>query len=268
MLPMHVGFLCLLVLLVLFLLSILIVQIVLDQPFLMGVHVLWESQLEYYICHNDWEEVLKLLDVVPAIVLADGILQVTLDGLPPVSSIGCNSECFETGNYLCSVEEDLDVVCMDVPDIKILKLPAQVMCSMCMWLRMLLEQELAKKFIFLKEYWEDTAEIVSVLARSGFVITNKSKISDDYDSVESMSDLNLSKIDGSSSTDSVQALHKLFLHHCARNSLPNLLDLYLDHQKLVLDSNSLYAYREAAVSFLLAGICYFLSLSLCVCLLV
>lgn len=40
-------------------------QIVLDQPLVMGVHVPWDSQLEYYMCHNDWDEVLKLLDLIP-----------------------------------------------------------------------------------------------------------------------------------------------------------------------------------------------------------
>ncbi|KAL5818547.1 hypothetical protein ACOSQ4_022389 [Xanthoceras sorbifolium] len=217
-------------------------RIVLDQPFLMGVHVSWESQLEYHICHNDWEEVLKLLEVIPAVVLSDGSLQIALDGLPPPSTISRSSECFDPGNYLCSIEE-LDAVCMDVPDIKILRLPAYVMCSM--WLRMLLEQELAKKFIFLKEYWEGTADIVTLLARSGF-ITSRNKISLEYDSAESLSDLNLSNIDGRSPTDNMQALHKLFIHHCAQHNLPNLLDLYLDHNKVVLDSDSLYLLQEAA----------------------
>ncbi|KAK0608267.1 hypothetical protein LWI29_028101 [Acer saccharum] len=217
-------------------------RIVLDQPFLMGVHVLWESQLEYHICHNDWEEVLKLLDVIPAVVLSDGSLQIALDGLPPASTFGCNSEFVYSSNYLCSAEE-LDAVCMDVPDIKILRLPANVMCSM--WLRMLLEQELAKKFIFLKEYWEGTTEIVTLLACSGF-ITSRNKISLEYDSTESLSGLNLSNIDGRSPTDNMQALHKLFIHHCVQHNLPNLLDLYLDHHKLVLDSDSLYSLQEAA----------------------
>lgn len=215
-------------------------QIVLDQPFLMGVHVLWESQLEYHIYHNDWEEVSKLLDVIPASVLSDGSLHIALNGSQPASTIASNSEFPDYGNYICSIEE-LDAVYVDVPDIKMFRLSANVMCSV--WLRRLMEQELARKFIFLKEYWEDTAEIVTLLARSGF-ITSRNIISSDDDSIDTLSD-----IVGRSSVGTIQASHKLLTHHCVQQNLPNLLDLYLDYHKLVLDSNSLQSLQEAAVSF-------------------
>ncbi|GAV81705.1 hypothetical protein CFOL_v3_25159 [Cephalotus follicularis] len=216
-------------------------RVVLDQPFLMGVHILWESQLEYYICHNDWEEVSKLLYLIPTSVLSDGSLQITLDGLQPASTVESN-EFPDYGNYICCVEE-FDSGCMDVPEIKIFRLSFNYMCSM--WLRSLIEQELAKKCIFMKEYWEGTAEIVSLLARSDF-ITSRYKNPSEDESTESSSDLNISNCSGRYSVATVPALHKLIVHHCVQYNLPNLLDLYLDHHKLVLDHYSLRSLLEAA----------------------
>lgn len=218
----------------------------------MGVHVLWESQLEYYLCHNDWEEVSKLLDLIPSSVLLDGSLQITLNGSEHTPAVGCSSKFPEYGNYICSIEE-LDAVCMDVPGVKIFRFPASVMCSM--WLRMLMEQKLAKKFIFLKEYWEGTADIVALLARSGFITGRSNKVLlEDY-SDESLCDLNASD-GGKFHVDTVQALNKLLVHHCARYNLPNLLDLYLDYHKLALDNDSLCSLKAAAVSFLVSCECY------------
>ncbi|KAK9272701.1 hypothetical protein L1049_003078 [Liquidambar formosana] len=114
-----------------------------------------------------------------------------------------------------------------------------------MWLRTLMEQELAKKFIFLKEYWEGTAEIVSLLGRSGF-IANRNKILFPDEAIESSSDLNFSNTNGAFQTNTVQALHKLLVRHCAQYNLPNLLDLYLDHNKFVLDDDSVCSLQEAA----------------------
>ncbi|XWS29439.1 hypothetical protein CRYUN_Cryun24cG0029700 [Craigia yunnanensis] len=216
-------------------------RIVLDQPFVMGVHVSWESQLEYHIYHNDWEEVFKLLDLIPTSVLSNGSLQIALDHFQPASTVEC-SEFPDFGNYIYSVEE-LDAVCMDVPDIKIFRLSSSVMCST--WLRMLMEQELVKKLIFLKEYWEGPAEIVSLLARSGF-ITNRYKISFEDNSIERSLDLHTSSGSENFLADTVQALNKLLICYCAQYNLPNLLDLYLDHHKLVLGDDSLFSLQEAA----------------------
>ncbi|XP_022741667.1 uncharacterized protein LOC111293165 isoform X2 [Durio zibethinus] len=216
-------------------------RIVLDQPFVMGVHVSWESQLEYHIFHNDWEEVFKLLDLIPTSVLTNGSLQIALDGFQPASTVEC-SGFPDFGNYICSVEE-LDDVCMDVPDIKIFRLSSSLMCST--WLRMLMEQELVKKLIFFKEYWEGTAEIVSLLARSGFV-TNRYKISCEDNSIERSSDLHFSGRSENFHVDTVQALDKLLIRYCGQYNLPNLLDLYLDHHKLVLNDDSLFSSQEAA----------------------
>lgn len=217
----------------------------LDQQSLVGVQVLWESQIEYYICRNDWPEVSKLLDVIPASLLSYGSLQISLDSLQS-SIVGGNQELPDYGNYICSVEE-LDRVYVDVPDIKIFRHTANNLCSM--WLRTLMEQELAKKLIFLKDYWEGTTEIISLLARSDF-ITNRTEIPMPDECSESSSDLNISNIDGALHAGTVQALHKLVIHHCSQYNLPNLMDIYLDHHKLGLDKESLSSLEEACVSFL------------------
>lgn len=209
----------------------------------MGVHVLWESQLEYHVCHNDWEEVSRLLDLIPAHVLVVGSLQINLDGLQPASTFECNRGS-DYSDYLCYVEE-LDAVCMDVPEIKVFRFSCDGMCSI--WLKMLMEEKLARKLIFSKEYWEGTADILPLLARSGF-ITSKYEITSEDDNIEDKSVLKFP--DGGT----IQALHKLLIHHCSQYNLPNLLDLYLDQHELVTDSNSVRSLLEAAVSFLISSV--------------
>lgn len=211
----------------------------------MAVHVLWESQLEYHICRNNWEEVSKLLDLIPDSLLVYGSLQVSLDCLHPTSTVECDGKSSDYGNYLCSLEE-LDAVSMDVQGVKILRFPAIIMGSV--WLKMLMEEKLARKLIFLKEYWEGTVEIVPLLARSGFV-TTKYKIPSKIDPMESLSDLK--SFDGGETLypDMLQSLHKLLLHHCVHCNLPCLLDLYLDHHELVVHKDSLFSLLDAAVSF-------------------
>ncbi|XP_057972244.1 uncharacterized protein LOC131160497 isoform X2 [Malania oleifera] len=217
-------------------------RMVLDQRFLMGVHVLWESQLEYHICRNDWEEVSKLLDVIPMSLLSDGCLQISLDSLQSSSNSGCNRGSPDYSSCMFPLEE-LDAVSMDVRGIKIFRLSSTNMCSM--WLRLLMEQELAKKFIFMKEFWDGTAEILTVLAHSGF-ITSGYKISYEDEYIETSSDLSSSSIRGATHPDTAHALHRLVLHHCVLYNLPILMDLYLDHHNLVEDNNSLSSLQEAA----------------------
>ena len=214
----------------------------LDQPFLMGVHVLWESQLEYYASHNDWDEISKLVDIIPSSVLANGSLQISLDSSQQTPAVGYRSEFSDYGNYI-SIEE-LDAVCLDIPGIKIFRFPVSAICST--WLTRLIEQELAKKHIFLKEYWGGTAEIVGLLARAGFISRSKNILVDD-DNDDGLTDPHLSV--GRPSIGTMQGLHKLVIHHCVQYNLPNLLDLYIDLHRMALDTNSLSSLAEAAVSF-------------------
>lgn len=224
--------------------TIFIVQVVLDQPFLMGVNVLWESQLEYHMGHNDWEEVSKLLDVIPSYVVSSGSLSVRLDSPRVASAIDCGLDNLILDNYMCSVE-DLDAVCFNVPNVRISRFSTNNMCSM--WLRYLMEHQLAKKFVFLKEYWESTSEIVTLLARSGYMLKeNCTSILDE--SPESTSGLTVSVTDVTISLDAVLALHKLMIHFCVQFNLPNLLDLYLDYHKLAIDQDSLALVHDAVVS--------------------
>lgn len=209
----------------------------------MGVHVLWESQLEYHVCHSDWEQVSRLLDLIPPQFLAVGSLQVSLDGLQPVSNVGC-SRGSDYGAYLCSIEE-LDAVCMDVPEIKVFRFSCNNMSSI--WLRMLMQEKLARSFIFLKEYWEGTADILLLLARSGF-ITSKYEVPSKDDKIESLSVPQFPDERGKFHVGTLQALHKLLIHHCAQYNLPYLLDLYLDQHELLQDNNSYASLQEAAVS--------------------
>ncbi|KAG7539862.1 Spatacsin C-terminal domain [Arabidopsis thaliana x Arabidopsis arenosa] len=214
-------------------------HIVLDQPLVMGVHVPWDSQLEYYMCHNDWDEVLKLLDLIPEDVLYDGSLQIALDG--PKQSSGVNYSVSSRSEYICSIEE-VDAVLMDVPYIKIFRLPADIRCSL--WLTTLMEQELARKLIFLKEYWENALDVVYLLARAGVILSNCEVIFKEETCRPSL-DLCLSIKKGGANVDTLSAVHKLFIHYCTQYNLPNLLDLYLDHHELVLDNDSLSALQEA-----------------------
>ncbi|XP_023518582.1 uncharacterized protein LOC111782046 isoform X2 [Cucurbita pepo subsp. pepo] len=218
-------------------------RILLDQSLGNGIHVAWESQLDYHICHNNWDGVSRLLDMIPDANILDGSLQVSLDGLQSASAVGCNRESTFYSNYLYPLEE-LDAVCLYIPNVKIFKFSANIMCSKL--LGMLLEEKLARHFIFLKEYWEGSMELVPLLARSGFIIHRLDEIASMDDHISSSVDQRSSNKGGAYSVDSVQALYKVFIHHCSQYNLPFLLDLYLDHHKLVIDNNSVHSLLEAA----------------------
>ncbi|XP_076902084.1 uncharacterized protein LOC143556706 isoform X1 [Bidens hawaiensis] len=216
-------------------------RIVLDRLSLMDLNVSWESQFEYHISHSNWEEASKLIDIIPSFSSSHGNLRVSLDGLPS-TSVGTKSEFGDYGNYMYSIQ-DLDAVYMDVPDIKILRFPSINTSSA--WLKSLVESQLAKKFIFLKEFWEGTEELVCLLARSGFV-TNYSDVSLPEESTNESTDLYLVNVDNDISNASFLGLHKLFLQQCIQLNLPFLLDLYLDHHKLAIGREHLSPLLEAA----------------------
>ncbi|XP_048128224.1 uncharacterized protein LOC115744096 isoform X2 [Rhodamnia argentea] len=216
-------------------------RIVLDQPFVMGVHCLWDSQLEYHISHNEWEEVARLLDLMPSSAVCDGRLQITSHDLQPSIADGYSKQVSYHVDDLFSPDEMNDL-CINVPGVKIFRFSADMMCSM--WVKMLLEPELARRFIFLREYWEDTCNIVPLLARSSF-ITRKHHIPLESGSYEIQSNVNASNARETCLTDSIQNLHKVIVRYCAQYSLPDFLDLYLDHHMLGLDNESLNPLLEA-----------------------
>ncbi|KGN48416.1 uncharacterized protein LOC101206379 [Cucumis sativus] len=218
-------------------------RILLDQSLDIGIHVTWESQLDYHICHNNWDGVSRLLDMIPVANLLDGSLQVSLDGLQTATAVGCNRESSFYGNYLYPLEE-LDAICLYIPNAKIFRFSTNIMCSK--WLGALLEEKLARYFIFLKEYWEGTMELVPLLARAGFITPRLDEIDFMDDHINSSVGQSTSNKGGSFSVDSMQALYKVFIHHCSQYNLPFLLDLYLDHHKLAVDNNSVRSLLEAA----------------------
>ncbi|XP_049390854.1 uncharacterized protein LOC125855205 [Solanum stenotomum] len=216
--------------------------IVLDQPSLMGVNVLWESQLDYHIRHGDWLDVSSLLEAIPSYALTSESLSVSLDGVRSSSVDEYLQKPHDCGSYIYSLEE-VDAVCMNVPSVQIFRFSAHSMCSM--WLLMLMERELAKKFIFLKDYWGSTADIVALLAQSGFIRdVHKSLLTDEP--ADSWSESVLAISNARTHPDSIQAFHKVIVHYCSQHNLLNFLDLYLDHHKLALDHESVSWMQDAA----------------------
>ncbi|XP_051127140.1 uncharacterized protein LOC127248696 isoform X2 [Andrographis paniculata] len=220
-------------------------RVLLDQPLLMGVHVLWESQLEYYVCHNEWLEVSKLLDVFPSYALSNGSLSVRLDDVNQASSIeqGQKPTGMTGYNNYTSFLEEPDAVTISVPSVRIFRFPANRACSD--WLRMLMEQQLAKKFIFLADYWDGTENIVPLLARSGFMVDPHENLFLDG-TTGGTSDSVLVIGDASVNPEAIQALHKVVVHFCSQYNLLNLLDIYLDFHALAMDQNSLSFILDAA----------------------
>ncbi|XP_042024596.1 uncharacterized protein LOC121771783 isoform X2 [Salvia splendens] len=216
-------------------------RILLDQPLLMGVNVLWESQVEYHVCHNDWLEVSKLLEVVPPYALSPGSLSISLDDIRPASSIEYGQEPPEFNKY-SSFLEDLDTVCMNVQNIRLFRFPTNRSSSV--WLRRLMEQQLAHKLIFLVDYWDRVSDIVPLLARSGFM----SDLHDTsfLDGANDGSSELLVIGDASIDPDAMQSLHKVVVHFCSQYNLLYLLDIYLDTHKLAIDHSSLSFLLDAA----------------------
>ena len=75
-----------------------------------------------------------------------------------------------------------------------------------------MEEVLARKLIFVKEYWEGTIEIMPLPAWAGFII-NRSWVSTLAEPDESLADLNISNVTEDLHKDSLEALHKLVIHH-------------------------------------------------------
>ncbi|XP_021728108.1 uncharacterized protein LOC110695197 isoform X1 [Chenopodium quinoa] len=215
-------------------------RILLDQPFLLGVHVMWESQLEYHVCHNDWEEVSKLLYMIPSSLLAEQSLLISLDSLQSSSSSRYSMEFPDYGSYACSPDE-LDAVCIDIPNVRIFNSSATGMCSS--WLRILISKELAKRFIFLKEYWDGAGEVIFLLAQCGF-LDGENGMAAQNGSLDHSAILDPANV-GVLHPNTLQAFHKLLVHYAAQNNLPYFLDLYLDHHKLALDDEAISALLEA-----------------------
>ncbi|GLJ32063.1 hypothetical protein SUGI_0645700 [Cryptomeria japonica] len=219
-------------------------RVILDQPFFMGVHISWEAQFEYFIAHNDWEEVSKLLDIIPPSVLKEGTLHIQLDFEDSYMTSSFKKVNGTEHFSLAHSMQELDVVEMVLPEIKLLRFSLGHGCAMSM--RKLIEEKLAENFIFLQDYWKGTQEIISLLASAGLIF-NMSKKFPSTDVDLEFSDLEFSDIQyGKLQKDTVQAVHKLVLHHCIKHDLPHLLDFYLDSHSLALDNTSLSLMQAVA----------------------
>ncbi|KZV20985.1 hypothetical protein F511_38482 [Dorcoceras hygrometricum] len=214
--------------------------VLLDQPLLMGVNVLWESQLEYHACHNDWSEVSKLLEVIPSYALCSGRLSIRLDGIHSASNIDYGGSVPGYHNFRDVVEE-LDIVCMDVPNIQLFRFSESTMCSES--LRMLMELQLAKTYIFLNDYWHGTEDIVPLLALSGFIF----KVHDES-SLKGPINCSLEDLlvigDVSVNPDTILALHKVVIHFCAEHNLLNFLDFPFTGCSWYYDAHNISDFRN------------------------
>ncbi|KAL6848044.1 hypothetical protein ACP4OV_022172 [Aristida adscensionis] len=212
-------------------------RILLDQPYHLHGHIPWESQFEYFVAHNDVGEACKLLDMIPENVLLEGILRVNVDNSQAADNTASDVTVPDYNVYICDSEE-LGPVCLEIPHVKIFQsMPTHESTS---YIRVLMQQELAKKHIFMKEYWQSTTEVIPVLARSGTLIKvgPRKECSMTYPASGMPDDTCHRACEG--------ALHKLVIRFCVQYDLPYLLDLYLDNCNLALDKDCIPLLKDAA----------------------
>lgn len=184
-----------------------------------------------------------LLDLIPPSLLSEQTLKINLN----YSSSNSGNDAMVMGYSLdiCASGE-VEPVSLFFPNIKVLRFSAFNMCSS--WLKVLVEQELARKYIFLKDYWESTEEIIPVIARAGLII-NASNISRNSQFSDSSLGLNVENESYQAHNDTAEALHRLIMHYCTQYNFSHFLDLYIDHHNLIFDDDTLLSLREAAVSY-------------------
>ncbi|KAG0476489.1 hypothetical protein HPP92_013330 [Vanilla planifolia] len=212
-------------------------KVVLDQSINMGV-VSWESQLGYHLSHSNLEEVQKLLDMIPQYLLSEETLKVNLDH----SSSNVRIDFPDDSIYICAAEE-VEPFCLFIPNIKVFRFSIVNLCSS--WLKEVVEMELARKQIFLKDYWESAAELMPLFSHSGLIF-NPSKGFIKSDLPANFLDLDNLEVCKYVQNDTADALHKLIMHYCTQYNFPHFLDLYLDNLNLVYDDNIFRSLHEAA----------------------
>lgn len=212
-------------------------RILLDQPYHMHAHIPWESQFDYFVGHNDERETCKLLDMIPNSVLLEGIIRVNVDNLQTPDYTVSDLTVPGYSMYICDSEE-LEPLCMEIPRVKVFR-PLYNYES-TLYVRMLMQQELAKKYIFMKEYWQSTAEIIPLLARAGLLIKvgPKKDCAMTFCASEIPDNAHLRGREG--------ALHKLIIRFCVQYNLPYLLELYLDNCNLAPEKDLIPLLKDAA----------------------
>ncbi|KAK8457117.1 hypothetical protein SEVIR_3G127700v4 [Setaria viridis] len=212
-------------------------RILLDQPYHVHAHIPWESQFEYFVGHNDAGKVCELLDMIPNSVLLEGIIRVNVDSLQAADNTVSDLTVPDYNMYICDSEE-LEPVCMEIPHVKVFR--SLYNHESTSYIRMLIQQELAKKHIFVKEYWKSTTEIIPLLARAGMLIKvgPRKEYSTTFSASEMPDDANHQGREG--------ALHKLVIRFCVQYNLPYLLELYLDNCNLAPEKDCIPLLKDAA----------------------
>lgn len=218
-------------------------RIVLDSHAPIGVNVAWESELVYHISHDDWEEVDKLLNIIPATSLSEGCLRINLERSHSSDTVISTDAIMDNTKLICS-SEDIEPVYMDVQHVKTLRLPIYDRCST--WMRNLVERKLAKDGIFIRDYWESIDDILPLIVQSG-LLSMDGMVSYCTGTGQVLENPTRALIDTKEHSEDhyMNTLHKLFACYCVRYNLPSLMELYLDNQKLAFDNNSVYSLLEA-----------------------
>ena len=106
------------------------ILIILDQQFFMGVNISWEAQFEYYIAHNDWEEVSKLLDTIPPNVLQEGMLHIQLGFNVPTVTPSFIKENGDGYFFHHHSDQEVDAIEIVLSKIKLLRVSVGHGCAM------------------------------------------------------------------------------------------------------------------------------------------
>lgn len=210
-------------------------RILLDQPYHVHAHVPWESQFEYFVAHNDVGKVCELLDMIPNSILSEGIIRVNVNSLQAPANTLSDLTVPDYNMYICDSEE-LEPFCVEIPHVKVFR--SLWNHESTLYIRMVMQQELAKRHIFMKEYWQSTTEIIPLLARAGILI--KVGLKEECSTIFSASEIP----DDAHHQGREGALHKLIIRFCVQYNLPYLLDLYLDTCNLAPDKDCIRLLKE------------------------
>ena len=200
-------------------------QVCIDQETLVVDTVSWEARLQAAISRNDAVEVSFLLDSIPDSALSEGELRVRLD-CPDSPVVDYDHETrAEKISQDGSSALDLDAVETVIPSVRFLSVELGTTCTS--WISQMIEEKVAKSYIFLRSYWHGTTQLISLLARAGMLCDNSDK--GFLGGLQNKTKQN---------KETEQAIHELVLRHCARHTLPNFMGIYLDHHSLALDTMS------------------------------
>lgn len=203
-------------------------RVILDRLHVSNDHIPWVSLLEYHVAHHNWPSVSTLLDNIPDTFLNSGVLHVLSDD--NISSLRTQSK------YRMERASHQDFI---IPKVNYLKIDTLPLSSA--WMLRLMEEKLARNFIFLRLYWERIA-LLSLLAASGVLFMpsfDRSRNTKSKELVLATSMASKSFTPFKFHREAVQGVHELVIRHCVRLSLPHLLERFLTHHLLGFSKTSL-----------------------------